>query len=104
MDLDLLLGFSAVAVARSEANWASVRAGTPVAPLTKYPAALSEALGVPVIPTVAVRRKGLDELRAALASLDGAPAREPRPSIGLTERRVSAEAIADGRREDGSQG
>jgi ferrous iron transport protein B len=59
------------------------------------PGALSEALGVPVVPTVAVRRKGLDELRAALASLDGAPPREPRPRIGLTERRVSAEAIAD---------
>ncbi len=29
---------------------------------------LSEALGVPVIPTVAVRRRGLDDLRAALSS------------------------------------
>ena len=31
------------------------------------PAALADALGVPVIPTVAVRRRGLDELAAAIA-------------------------------------
>jgi len=35
------------------------------------PQALSEALGVPVIPTVAVRRRGVDELRAALAEAVG---------------------------------
>ncbi len=36
--------------------------------LTLDPQRLSEALGVPVIPTVAVRRRGLDDLRAALSS------------------------------------
>ncbi|MEH6702287.1 ferrous iron transporter B [Parasphingorhabdus sp.] len=34
--------------------------------LTLDPAKLSEALGVPVVPTVAVRRRGLEELSAAL--------------------------------------
>lgn len=34
--------------------------------LTLDPANLAEALGVPVVPTVAVRRKGLDELKAAV--------------------------------------
>lgn len=34
--------------------------------LTLDPAKLEEALGVPVVPTVAVRRKGLDGLKAAL--------------------------------------
>lgn len=41
------------------------------------PAALHEALGVPVIPTVAVRRRGLAELSAAIAA---AEAREPEPA------------------------
>ena len=35
--------------------------------LTLAPERLAQALGVPVIPTVAVRRRGLDELRAALS-------------------------------------
>jgi ferrous iron transport protein B len=34
-------------------------------------ARLSEALGVPVIPTVAVRKRGIDEIAAALSSLVG---------------------------------
>lgn len=34
--------------------------------LTLNPAKLQEALGIPVIPTVAVRRKGLEELKAAV--------------------------------------
>lgn len=38
------------------------------------PAVLADALGVPVIPTVAVRRRGLDALKAALAERLGAPA------------------------------
>ena len=38
------------------------------------PAALASALGVPVIPTVAVRRRGLAELTAAVAALRDAPA------------------------------
>ncbi len=59
------------------------------------PAALHEALGVPVIPTVAVRRRGLAELSAAIAA---AEAREPepaRPHVTLPERRLIAHAIAD---------
>ncbi len=37
------------------------------------PARLAEALGVPVIPTVAVRRRGLDELRQAMTAALPAP-------------------------------
>jgi len=63
------------------------------------PKALEAALGVPVIPTVAVRRRGLDELAAAIASAEARAAEphpgHPRPHIDLTERRVSAHAIAE---------
>ena len=64
------------------------------------PAALSSALGVPVIPTVAVRRRGLDEL---LAALDEAGAGEaaglapaPQQHITLPERRLAAANMAKG--------
>lgn len=60
--------------------------------LTLDPAALSSALGVPVVPTVAVRRKGLDELLAAIGS-----AAEPDVSqshLTLPERRLAARNIA----------
>ncbi|NBW76847.1 MAG: ferrous iron transporter B [Sphingomonadaceae bacterium] len=59
------------------------------------PAALQSALGVPVVPTVAVRRRGLAELAAAIAvAEENLP--EPRhPHTTLTERRVSAQAIVD---------
>jgi ferrous iron transport protein B len=60
------------------------------------PAALEEALGVPVIPTVAVRRKGLAELAAAIAAAEERPAEHHRPHTTLTERRVTAHAIAEG--------
>lgn len=59
------------------------------------PGALEQALGVPVVPTVAVRRRGLTELAAAIA---GAQAHDPvhhRPHTTLTERRVTAHAIAE---------
>ncbi|MCB2057815.1 MAG: 50S ribosome-binding GTPase [Novosphingobium sp.] len=59
------------------------------------PGALEQALGVPVVPTVAVRRRGLSELAAAIAA---AEARDPvhhRPHTTLTERRVTAHAIAE---------
>jgi ferrous iron transport protein B len=59
------------------------------------PAALEAALGVPVVPTVAVRRKGLTELTAAIAA---AEQREPvhhLPHTTPTERRVTAHAIAE---------
>ncbi len=60
------------------------------------PAALESELGVPVIPTVAVRRKGLEELALAIAEAETRIAKPRRPHAGLTERRVTAHAIADG--------
>jgi len=59
------------------------------------PAALASALGVPVIPTVAVRRRGLDELTAAIAAAEERTAAPRHPHTTLTERRVSAQAIAE---------
>ena len=62
------------------------------------PAALQAALGVPVVPTVAVRRRGLEELSAAIAAAEahaGEPS-EPRPHVTQSERRLTAHAIADG--------
>ena len=59
------------------------------------PAALESGLGVPVIATVAVRRRGLDALTAAVAA---AAPREPQahsPHTLLTERRVTAHALAE---------
>ena len=58
--------------------------------------ALASELGVPVIPTVAVRRKGLAELTRAIAEAeDRAP--EPRhPHSDQVERRLTAQAIAAG--------
>ncbi|MXO65934.1 ferrous iron transporter B [Altericroceibacterium endophyticum] len=63
------------------------------------PAALSEALGVPVIPTVAVRRKGIDELIGALASAEKRADNEevaPQTHVTATERRLAARNIAKG--------
>ncbi|MCC6924400.1 ferrous iron transporter B [Novosphingobium sp.] len=59
------------------------------------PHALSEALGVPVVPTIAVRRKGLVELGAAIAEVAGHEEHH-RPATSLAERRVTAQAIAQG--------
>ena len=59
------------------------------------PAALEEALGVPVIPTVAVRRRGLIELAAAIGEAGDRVTEHHRPHTTLTERRVTAQAIAD---------
>ncbi len=62
------------------------------------PAALQVALGVPVVATIAVRRRGLEELSAAIAAAEdhaGDPA-EPRPHVTQSERRLTAHAIADG--------
>ncbi|WP_395393905.1 ferrous iron transporter B [Novosphingobium sp. BL-8A] len=59
------------------------------------PAVLEEELGVRVISTVAVRRRGLVELAEAIAS---AETRHPGPgltALGPTERRVAAHAMAD---------
>ena len=64
--------------------------------LTLDPEALSEALGVPVIPTVAVRRKGLAELTAAIAEAESHADEElhRRWHLTLPERRLSAKHIA----------
>lgn len=64
------------------------------------PKALEQALGVPVIPTVAVRRRGLAELAAAIetAHRQAADGHQPhaRPHITLPERRLAAHNIAQG--------
>ena len=62
--------------------------------LTLDPAALSEALGVPVVPTVAVRGRGLTELTAAIASAALLDVTEPQPHLTLPERRLAARNIA----------
>lgn len=59
------------------------------------PAALEQALGVPVIATVAVRRRGLAELAAAIAAAEERSPEHHRPHTTLTERRVTAHAIAE---------
>ncbi|MCA0979348.1 ferrous iron transporter B [Qipengyuania flava] len=66
--------------------------------LTLDPAALSEALGVPVVPTVAVRRRGISELLAAIAEAESHADEEAhkRWHLTLPERRLSAKHIARG--------
>ncbi|MDG5750507.1 ferrous iron transporter B [Qipengyuania sp. XHP0211] len=66
--------------------------------LTLDPEALSEALGVPVIPTVAVRRKGLPELAQAIAEADAHADEEAhsRWHLTLPERRLAAKHMAKG--------
>ncbi|MFM5917700.1 MAG: ferrous iron transporter B [Novosphingobium sp.] len=59
------------------------------------PAALQQALGVPVVATVAVRRRGLDELAAAIAVAEAQAPEHHRPHTGLAERRLTAHAIAE---------
>ena len=58
--------------------------------------ALSEALGVPVVPVLAHRRQGLDELRRTLAALnaDPAPARPQRVELPDQLQRATAELQA----------
>ena len=63
------------------------------------PAALEQALGVPVIPTVAVRRRGLAELTDAIGKAETraqAAAPHRRPHLTLPERRLAAHNIAAG--------
>ncbi|MDX3908301.1 MAG: ferrous iron transporter B [Sphingobium sp.] len=58
---------------------------------------LSRDLGVPVIATVAVRKRGLDHLRGALDGLlDGSPRalRAPQQDVGFDARRAEARRIA----------
>ncbi len=64
--------------------------------LTIDPAALASELGVPVIPTIAVRRKGLAELTAAIAEAEARLPVPRAPHEFLPERRLTARAIADG--------
>jgi ferrous iron transport protein B len=60
------------------------------------PKALESELGVPVISTVAVRRRGISELAAAIAEAEN-HAPEPRhPHNDAVERRITARAIASG--------
>ncbi|WP_419807808.1 ferrous iron transporter B [Sphingomonas sp.] len=66
--------------------------------LTLDAAALAEALGVPVVATVAVRKRGVDELRAAVGDVLDAPARtlgaaDEGRALGLHARRVARAAI-----------
>ncbi|MEO6041913.1 MAG: ferrous iron transporter B [Croceibacterium sp.] len=62
------------------------------------PAALEQALGVPVVPTIAVRKRGLDDLIAAIGAAEQAgeadPRPHPRPHLTLPERRLEARHIA----------
>ena len=70
--------------------------------LTLDPDALSEALGVPVVPTVAVRSRGLDELGEAVAAVrSGRAPEEGRTTphlfhLSLPERRLAAKHMARG--------
>ncbi len=62
-------------------------------------ARLSEDLGVPVIPTVAVRRRGLDHLAEALAAgITRDPPREPASPIDRSESELRREAQRIARR------
>ena len=58
------------------------------------PEALAEALGVPVVPTVAVRKHGLADLAAAIEAAEAQPAGHRQPATDLAERRLTAHAIA----------
>ncbi len=63
------------------------------------PAALAVELGAPVIATVAVRRRGLTDLAAAVAQARDAAASappNPRPVLTMTERRLMARTMARG--------
>jgi len=60
--------------------------------------ALASALGVPVIPTVAVRRRGLVELAAAIGAAETRAISDtphPRAHLDMAERRMEAHVIAD---------
>ncbi len=64
------------------------------------PQALQQALGVPVVSTVAVRRRGIAELAAAIESAEARADRDhddhPQPHLTLPERRLAAANIAKG--------
>lgn len=58
-------------------------------------AVLEEELGVRVVPTVAVRRRGLAELGEAIASAQSRHSGPGLTDLGQTERRVAAHAMAN---------
>ncbi|MEO6152831.1 MAG: ferrous iron transporter B, partial [Croceibacterium sp.] len=64
------------------------------------PGALEQALGVPVIPTVAVRKRGIEQLAVALAGAERHSLVDPkahrRPHLTLPERQFEARHIAHG--------
>eukprot|EP01037_Dinobryon_pediforme_P015931 gene15932-16096_t len=63
------------------------------------PGALASELGVPVIATVAVRRRGLDDLTAAVAAaraMSEAGPPQPRARLTMPERRMMARTMARG--------
>jgi ferrous iron transport protein B len=64
------------------------------------PKALEEALGVPVVPTVAVRKRGLDALIEAIASAEALVGKDqrskPHQHLTLPERRFAAQQMAQG--------
>lgn len=65
--------------------------------LTLDPARLAADLGVPVIPTVAVRKRGVESLKEEMLTLLGKPATPPRPladDFGTRQRRARAIAKA----------
>jgi ferrous iron transport protein B len=69
--------------------------------LTVDPAALAVSLGVPVLPTVAVRRRGLEPLLAAIetaaaAGAQKSPTRQRLAELSLPERRLAAHNMAAG--------
>lgn len=66
--------------------------------LTLDPDALSEALGVPVVPTVAVRGRGIVALAEAVDQAKAHPEGAPRKNWHLTlpERRLAAKTMAKG--------
>ena len=66
--------------------------------LTIDPDALSAALGVPVVSTVAVRKRGLDALLQAMEQAEGQDMsrRKEVTGQGLTERRLAARHMARG--------
>lgn len=65
--------------------------------LTLDPARLAADLGVPVIPTVAVRKRGVEPLKEEMLTLLGKPATPPRPladDFGMRQKRARAIAKA----------
>ena len=63
--------------------------------LTLDPARLSERLGCPVVPTVARKGEGLDEVRTAIGDVLAATASHPAPLLAPPARGTDAARLAD---------